>query len=259
MTTTHYSEDDLILLFYGELGEGRQRQVMLAHVDECAACGALYRDIASTLSLVPAPPIPERGERYGLEVWQRVRPVLPSRPPGYSLWQINRFAIGGAIAASLVAAFLVGRMLPSRDGAPALNPSASVAVVGADSVDRVRFAAIGDHLEQSERLLLDFVNAGGQVVDVSGEQTMAAELIDTNRLYREAADGAGDTVVAEVLDALERSLIEIAHGPSKLSASEFNRMRMRLDAANLLFRVRVLSEEMHEREMSVTKPFKKDA
>jgi hypothetical protein len=268
---THYSEDDLVLFFYGE---GRRRPSVQVHLDNCAQCAALYAEIATTLKLVSAPQAPERDERYGLEVWQRLRPVLPVRPPApVAAWWMNRLVLSGAVAAMVIAAFLVGRggLTPTRDGG---QPSSVAEIEGGqtpipsrgltpteagDAADRMRTAAIADHLEQSERLLLDFVNAGGQVVDVSTEQSMAADLIDANRLYREAADGAGETMIADVLDALERSLIEIAHGPSTLSPADFNKMRMRLDAASLLFKVRVLSDELRDRDISTVKPLRKDA
>jgi hypothetical protein len=118
-----------------------------------------------------------------------------------------------------------------------------VAVAAADPADRVRMAAISDHLEESERVLLDFVNAGGRVVDVSGQKTLASELIETNRLYREAATSAGDAIVADVLDELERSLIEIAHAPSTISPDDFDGTRTRIDAADVVFKMRVLTDE----------------
>src|SRR5204862_534804 len=84
---------------------------------------------------------------------------------------------------------------------------------------RMRMAAISDHLERSERVLLDVMNASGARgahIDVSDAQGWAADLIDDNRLYREAAARAGDTMIADVLDDLERNLLEIVHGPSTL-------------------------------------------
>jgi hypothetical protein len=256
MTMTHYSEDELTLFFYGE---GRRRGAVQLHLDRCQACAALYQDIAGTLTLIATPEAPERDERYGLEVWQRIRPVLPVQAPSHSMfwWPLPRLALGGAVAALILAAFIAGRTWPRST--PAGAPPIASAPASTEISDRMRMAAIGDHLEQSERLLLDFVNAGGQVVDVSGQQASAMDLVVTNRLYREAAIGAGDTGVADVLDALERSLIEIAHGPSTLSLADFNKTRMRLDASALLFKVRVLSEELHEREMSPVKTPWKEA
>ena len=51
-----------------------------------------------------------------------------------------------------------------------------------------------------------------------------------------------------MLDELERSLLEIVHGPSTLTPAELQALRVRLDAAALLFKVRVLHDELRGRE-----------
>ena len=73
---SHISEDDLTLYYYGE---GRRRDQIEQHLDDCPACAAVYREIAATLALIAAPDTPERGAQYGLEVWQRLRHRLPER------------------------------------------------------------------------------------------------------------------------------------------------------------------------------------
>src|SRR5206468_11884464 len=122
--------------------------------------------------------------------------------------------------------------------------------------DRVRLAAIGDHLERSERVLLDLMNAQGDRVDLSDQQVWSAELIDSNRLYRDAATQAGDLTIANVLDDLERSLLDVVHGPSTVTPAQLDDVRTRMDAAALLFKVRILADELHERE-AVPVPIRK--
>ena len=67
----------------GGPAEARRPADIEQHLEGCAACAATYRAIAATLSLVVEAPIPERGDRYGLEVWQRIRQQLPAQhgPP----------------------------------------------------------------------------------------------------------------------------------------------------------------------------------
>jgi len=72
----HSTEDDLVLHHYGE---GRRRDELDQHLHTCAACAALYQEIAGTLATVRDADIPERDDRYGLEVWQRIRHDLPRR------------------------------------------------------------------------------------------------------------------------------------------------------------------------------------
>jgi hypothetical protein len=193
-------------------------------------------------------------------VGQRIRRELPDQEQaGWRGWlRWNRVALAGAAAALLVAAVVAGRAWPrpgsARTAADAANAAAATAGgAGLDASDRVRLAAIGDHLEQSERVLLDVVNAEGSPIDVSAQQIWAAALIDSNRLYRDAAARAGDADVANLLDDLERGLLDIVHGPSKLTAAQLDETLVRLDAATLLFKVRVLSDELHERELAPVK------
>jgi hypothetical protein len=156
--------------------------------------------------------------------------------------------VGAAVAVFAIAAFMAGRYWPAPEPAAPAPVQTAASRTGDD--ERVRTVAIIDHLERSERVLLDLANADGPDVDVSEEQTWAADLVDANRLYREAATQAGETTTASVLDDLERSLLDIVHAPSTLTPAELEDVRARLDAAALLFKVRVLSNELREREIA---------
>jgi hypothetical protein len=253
----HYTEDELILYYYGE---HRRRVRVEQHLAACGSCRALYQDITASLALVADPEIPARGDQYGLEVWQRIRHQLPDQEaPWWAVWtRPHRLALTGSLAALVLAAFVAGLSWRSD---PQVEPAnaAAAPVSGPDAGERVRFAAVSDHLEESERVLLDFVNADGtadQPADVSTQQQWAADLISANRLYRDASTAAGDVLVAAVLDELERNLLELVHGPATLTREELDQIRLRLDAAALLFRVRVLSDQLRERELTPPTPRK---
>jgi hypothetical protein len=251
---THYTEDDLILYYYGE-GRGRDRAKVEHHFESCAECCAAYQALAATLELIAGPDVPERDESYPMEVWQRLRARLPDQEApwwhGWFEWRL--VAAAAAVVVLVLGAFVAGRLSPL--GAPSA-PTAASAVDVTGSEARVRLAATGDHLERSERVLLDLVNAEGPTVDLTDQQAWAADLIDSNRLYREAATRAGDTLVANVLDDLERSLLEIVHGPSMPRPAELDEVLTRGDAAALLFKVRILADELHERETAPVQPRK---
>jgi hypothetical protein len=95
-------------------------------------------------------------------------------------------------------------------------------------------------------VLTDIMNAPRG--DISAEQRWADDLLDASRLYRQDASDAGERSVAVVLDDLERSLLEIVNSPSKISAADLEQIRRRIDAASLLFKVRVMSDELRKRE-----------
>jgi hypothetical protein len=267
----HYSEEDLILHFYGErgrwstgAGHRRQRRKIEQHVDTCPECAAVYQGLAATLQLLDAPETPERGDQYGLEVWQRIRARLPEQEASrwtmsmawlrWALWE--RPAVAGALAMLFVAAFFAGRLWPAAGGGsvPAPPPSTTSAkaadAAANDGRQRILLTSVAEHLDRSERVLTDIMNApdGG---DISAEQRWAEDLISTSRLYRQDALDAGEQSVAGVLDELERNLLEVVHSPSPVTAADLNDVRQRIDAAALLFKVRVLGDELRQRELAV--------
>lgn len=244
----HYSEDDLALYYYGE---GRRRPDVERHLEGCETCAALYREISSTLAMLTVPDIPERSDQYGLEVWQNIRHLLPE-PEGswQGLWlRWDRLAIAGAAAVLVMAAFVAGRMWAPPAGAPTPVASRSNTDAAADDVmrNRILLTSVADHLERSERMLTDILNAPDRS-DISVEQEWADDLLQASRLYRQDAIEAGERSVAVMLDELERNLLEIVHSPSNISAAALEQIRRRIDAAALLFKVRVMSDELRQRE-----------
>jgi hypothetical protein len=246
----HYSEDDLVLYYYGE---SRRQAAIDAHLRVCPPCRDVYHEVAGVLDVLPVIEVPDRDERYGLDVWQRIRHQLTARElPWWGVWRPVGVAVW--VAALLIVAFLAGRQWPARPG----EPPRAAAGLPPEASERIRLAAISDHFDRSERVLLDLVNAPalenaeGESVDVSVQQAWAGELIDASRLYRDASRRAGDEGIAGVLDDLERSLLEIVHGPSMLTPAELAAMRLRLDATALLFKVRVLSSQLRERELATS-------
>jgi len=247
----HYTEEDLILHFYNERGNRKDVEV---HLDQCERCAASYRELARTLRLIETPEAPERGDQYGLEVWQRIRHRLPEQEvPWWSVWfRADRLAAAGAFAVLLMAAFVAGRWWSSPDttAGPTMTPTKPVASAGQvsdDARERILLTSVADHLDRSERVLTDIMNApAGE--DISSEQQWAEDLVVTSRLYRQDAADAGEHSVALVLDELERSLLEIVHSPSRATAANLEEIRRRIDAASLLFKVRVLGDELRQSE-----------
>ena len=247
----HYSEEDLILYYYEE----RPRSASIQqHLDACTQCAAAYRDLVATLKLVATPEAPDRGDQYGLEVWQRIRHQLPEQEmPWWSAWfRADRLALAGAFTVLLLAAFVAGRWwsattAPAPTVASVAAPAPSPAAANDESRQRILLTSVADHLDRSERVLTDFMNApaGG---DLSAEQRWAEDLVVTSRLYRQDAVQSGEASVALVLDELERSLLEIVHTPSRATAARLDEIRRRIDAASLLFKVRVLGNELRQRE-----------
>jgi hypothetical protein len=251
--THHFSEDDLTLYYYGE---GTRRADIEHHLGACTACASLYGEISQTLAMIAAPEVPERGDQYGLEVWQRIRHQLPERdlPWWTTFFRRDRLVFAAAAAMLAFAAFVAGRVwprppsdVPATVAAP--NTSGAPGSINAgDTRQRILLASVADHLDRSERVLTDVMNAPRG--DISSAQRWADDLLTTSRLYRQDAVDAGEQSVAAVHDELERSLLEIVNSPSKISAADLEQIRRRIDAAALLFKVRVMSDGLREREQA---------
>src|SRR5262245_3243977 len=135
----HYTDDDLILYYYGE---GRRRAAIDRHLAACASCAETYRTIAGTLSMIGEPDVPERGDHYGLEVWQRIRHQLPEREPSWrATWlRWDRLSLAAAAAVLIVAAFVAGRIWPRPTDAPTAPTVARTSDTPTDVETRVLVA-----------------------------------------------------------------------------------------------------------------------
>lgn len=234
--TTHLTEDDLVLLYYGEedAPEGAR-----GHLETCPDCRRAAEELARDLDQVTPDAAPERPAGYEQWVWARVRreiaasAVAAPRTSGARRWAVA--------AAAVVAAFLLGRHLPQDVGlAPRPIPE--------PVRERILLVAVGEHLERSRLVLVELSNAEGGEADLSSEQEQAQGLVGANRLYRMSAEQAGETGVANVLEELERVLVELAHGPSQRTSGELERLQKRIEARGLLFKVKVLETQVKERE-----------
>jgi hypothetical protein len=232
----HPSEGDLILLYYGEAGASPAAE---AHLASCASCAEAFAALRADLASVSEDPVPARGEDYGRRVWSALQPRLaarpPRRPPAVRWWA------PAALAASLLAAFLVGRHFPVAGPSPA--------AISAQARDRIFVVMVGEHLERSEMVLLEVANAEGQdPVDMRSAQESAENLVAANRLFRLSARRAGEPGVANVLDELERVLLEVARGPVQLGPEQRAQLRRRIESGDILFKMRVLESTMRSRE-----------
>jgi anti-sigma factor RsiW len=243
----HLSEEQLILHYYGEEGDALAAE---RHLGECEACRALYGSLQRTLNVVDSLPVPEPGAEYGERVWKRIEHRLPARRRARWLWALPARwrwaaagAAGAAFAALLVAAFLAGRFYP--------HPRQPVQLAAADpqAGERILLVAVGDYLERSQMVLIELANARSPgSLDISAEQERAVDLVSENRLYRQTAGHTGDSAVASVLDELERVLLDITHAPSRLSPGELEKLRQRLEAEGILFKIRVLGSNVRNQE-----------
>jgi hypothetical protein len=244
---THLSEEQLIAY---QDGERTEREAFDAHLKTCAECRTHLERIAEMLAAYQALPVPHPGEDYGRRVWQQIAPRLTEKRASW--WQVflqpQRLAAGGLVAVLVLTAFLAGRVSKRVDKGDAALTSAQVR-------ERVLMLAVGEHLGRSEMVLMEIANAGPdgpglKQVNLSSQRRRAEDLLDENRLYRQTAMQEGDTGLANVLDELERVLLDVAHSPQTVTPAQFKSIRQRIDDDGLLFKVRVLTQQIHQRENS---------
>jgi hypothetical protein len=243
----HLTEEELILYYYGEDGAGDARQATAGqHLAECDDCRHKYGSLQRVLNVLDGVPTPELSPEYGGEVWRHIEHRLPRRLAWLPSFSWRWAAAATAVAGLMVAAFFAGRFYPSpRQQSPQLasDPQAS---------ERVLLVAVGDYLERSQMVLIELANATPKgKLDISAEQERASDLVSESRLYRQTAAHTGDTAVANVLDELDRVLLDITHAPSEVQAHDLEKLRRHLAAEGILFKIRVLGSNLRTREDAV--------
>jgi len=245
----HLTEDELILYYYRERG-GMDRRQAEEHFESCDLCRRELAGLTESLEAMASLPVPERGENYGSEVWTRIRPRLEDgKGRGWTfLFPLRTWALAAAVAALLVAAFWGGRFW-EQHRAPV------VAAIPAPARQRILLVAVSDHLERAQMLLVEVMNQPAEgSVDVSATRQLAQDLVESNRLYRQTALRSGEPGMANVLDELERVLLEISHSPNQISVDELESLKRRIASQEILFKVRVMELQVQGKEKKPVPP-----
>jgi hypothetical protein len=259
---THPTEEDFIA--YRE-GDAAKNAAISEHLRECDGCRAVFARIDAELTAMFAAletlEVPEPGSDYGARVWNELAPKLTAfrghnanasevRMHWWQAWQgllaPRRFAAFAGVAALVVVAFFAGRVVKHSEVPVANNAAVNMR-------ERVLLLAVGEHLGRSEMMLMELSNTeatrgNAKLIDISAEQERAADLLAENRLYRETALQQGDGRIANVLDDLERVLLDVAHSPDEVSGVQLQAIRERIATGGILFKVRVAGEELEERQ-----------
>jgi hypothetical protein len=264
----HMTEEQLIAHYYHD-GDAVAAE---EHLDSCEECRRQFETLRNVLALVDQLPIPERSDAYGDEVWTRLRWKLGSAGRRSRVWSTI-----AAIAAALAIAFAGGILWHARTqqaarpqsivahtvtpvpAAPSTAPASAApsAAIESSSKDRILLVVVSDHLDNSERMLLELANADAKhPLDVSSESKRAVELVASNRIYRQTAVRRGETRIASLLSDLEPVLVELSHAGSTLSPDEIAALQKRIDSKGLLFKVRVVSAQVGGREAPAKAPRK---
>jgi hypothetical protein len=246
----HLTDDDLVLHYYGEMSEAAEARAC-AHLDECTACRENLAKLQRVMAAIDTAPVPEPDAWFEQRTWARLEPEvfrlkaeatgtrwLPALAGRRIPWQA--IAWGTAAALIVIAAFIAGQY----SSAPQITTR--TATTQEPVRERVLLVDLGDHLDRSETALVEFVS-GTNGRELASGRARVEELVAANRLYRRTALATGDQGVADVLDEIERVLIEIAGTAPEASTDDLDVVRRRIDTRGLLFKVRVMRERLQER------------
>jgi len=242
----HLSEEQLIDLYYSEDGPESAR-----HLDTCAECARAYDSLQADLGDMRSLQVPPRSEAYGQQVWASIADRLPSYTPAKRHWFYRPLWLGlttAAACALLAAAFYAGRLwerqpqrLPALASAPAPPAPPRVVVV-----------VLSDHLERSERFLVQLKHASADDDQLALPlRDEARSLLDANRKCQREAEASGDPALTKALDRLNDLLTQLADHPGGLNADALAKLQQELNTNGLLFEVRVLRSRIPDRQASV--------
>jgi hypothetical protein len=230
----HLSEEEQLEHFYskGESAAGR-------HLEACAECAAGYAALQRDLAALPALEPPVRDASYGDHVWQSIAPsLLAYEAPKKGWWRAGlgrRLSYAAVCALLVMGAFFAGRRWEHR------QPPATAGNTPAQPAQRVVVVILSDHLDRSERLLIELKHADADSAEmVSPLRDEARSLLTANRICRQEVKQQDDPALAEALDRLEPLLAELANSRGGLNAAVLARLQNEMKSGNLLFEVRVL-------------------
>lgn len=238
----HLDEEALIRYHLGDDEEGRE--AARAHLASCETCREALEQVGDVLAMVANSPLPEPPEGFERVMWARVSSNVDTPPANaWTSWFTwPRLALAGGAFAVVIAAFVAGRW--TREPVPGAPVEVLVKLVPESALQ----LATSDHLERAQMMLAEVLHSDAGDPALSAEQARAADLVSASRLIRQSVSQSGDAGMANVLEDLERVLVEIANRADGWSPEELEAFKVRLDQGGMLFRLRVVSAEMRQRQ-----------
>ena len=240
----HLTEEELIESFYGENEGGAARG---KHLKRCAACAQAYAALQGDLAGASAEP-PARDASYGERVWQSIAPLLPVYTARKRSWlrlgSWQGLAYAAACALLVIGGFSAGRLWEHGQPRPAVATAAPP-----QAKQKVVVVVLSDHLDRSERLLVELKHADADSAEmVSPLRDEARGLLAANRICRQNAEKIDDPALTTALDRLDHVLGELANQPGGLNGATIARLQEEMNANGLLFEVRVLRSRIPDQQ-----------
>jgi hypothetical protein len=247
----HLNEEELIEHYYKSNASAER------HLDHCAECAAAFVALHSDLAAIEFPALPNRDAAYGERVWASISASLPrlEAPKQNRLgWRLLRgLSYASAFGLLLACAFFAGRQWEHGH-----QPTTTVAVKqpqsqpAAKTPERVVVVVLSDHLDRSERLLVELkhTDANSQEM-INPLRDQARSLLAANQLCRRQARKQDDPALTAALDRLDQLFNQLANQPGGLTPAAITRLQDQLNSDSLLFEVRVLRSKVLDQKPAV--------
>ena len=236
----HLTEEELIAHAYSEDGMAQQ------HLGTCGECAKAYAALRSDLAEMKFTAPPVRDALYGKRVWESISGSLPAYEMRKAQWLRGDTWRGLSYAVAALAlvtcAFIGGRLWEHRKAQTVAGNHAQQNQPGvAHPPERVVVVVLSDHLDRTERLLMELKHAdAGSAGMISPLQDEAQSLLAANRICRQNAKHDDDPALATALDRLDHLLVQLANQPGGLNSTTISKLQDEMNADGLLFEVRVL-------------------
>lgn len=244
----HFSDEELYAL--SQSSEGASS----SHLGECEECSVRFQEFLALLESAGAIGTPRPAPDLGDRVWTAIRPSLPiyhrqAQDRRGSGWFAGWWPHGMVWARAFAAAILIGLAFWAGTLFERQRKQTNPELKAASQSDRVVLLVVRDHLDRSERLLVELDHAGHLARVESGPLVReAADLLEDNHLYRQTAATSQDPALAQLLDRLGRVLVEVAHQPAEMQSGDLARMREQMNLDGLLFELRVIRDRRNRSE-----------
>ncbi len=253
----HLSEEEIVEHYFADPTSKIFRNAQ-RHLDGCGECGTESAQLADDMNALREMDSEVLSATYGEEVWSRLKDTLPQievehrAARRFTWWQGLSYA--GACAVVVLGAFQIGRMWEHRQHP--ITPAAK-APPPASAERQVVVVVLGDHLDRSERLLVELKHANGEDAEVvTPLRDEARGLLAANREFLQDAGKGDDEALKEALDHLDHLLSHVANEPGGLNAEGIVRLQKEMKVDGLLFQVRVLRSRMPNSDRTVRVPAK---
>ena len=228
----HLKEEQLVEHYY------EQDAAANDHLLECFVCRTEYQRLSGWLDELRQVTVPEPGSGFDKRLWSGIQRRLRQEEPRRASGPRRRWRL--SIAAAGAAAMLAVLFYQHSEHAAAKARQAGG--------DRVLRFVLSDHLERSHLLLKDLERMSPGKAGVEDDRKRARDLLEENRLLREAALRRGEKNRAAVLDDLGRTLLTVANGPSRLPASDLTALQQRLHESELSRKVTIARSQLESSE-----------